>query len=133
MKLGTGPTFLALFFAVTSAYGSSPPSDPFLEQHAAGVAKNIYGAFSIRFPDERRTFHAREPIEIELVYERGAEFTVHPEDGPYAFSLTQAQFDRPVAAPLTIVDSKFDEHIHGGVSGCLTYAPIVVRRTLTHL
>jgi hypothetical protein len=92
-----------------------------------------YGAFSVRFTDERRTFHAREPIEIELVYERAARFTVRPDDGPEALSLTRARFDRAVAAHLRIVDSNFDDHIPGGVLGCQTYAPIVVRRTLTHL
>ena len=113
MKLGAGLAVLALFFAVISADGISPPPDPFLDQHAGAVAKNIYGAFSIRFTDERRAFHAREPIEIELVYERGAQFTDQPTDGPWALSLTQAQFDRAVAAPLRIVDSKFDDHIPG--------------------
>ena len=132
MKLEAGLAVLALSVAVTSAHGGSP-HDSFLDRHAAAMATNIYGALSIRFPDERRTFHAREPIEIELVYERGAQFTVHPEDGPAALWLTQAQFDRPVAAPLQIVDWKFGDQMPGGALGCVTYAPIVVRRTLTHL
>ena len=133
MKLGAGLAVLVLFFAVVSAHGISPPADLFLDQHAGAIAKNIYDAFTVRFADGRRTFHAREPIEIELLYERPAQFTAQPADGPEALSLTRAQFDRAVAAPLRVVDSKFDDHVAGGVSGCLTYAPIVVRRTLTHL
>ena len=134
MSLRAGQATLAVFLGVSSAHGIiSPHGDPFLEQHARAITKNIYGAFTIRFTDERRTFHAREPIEIELVYERAARFTTEPADGPAALALTRAQFDRAVASPLLVVGSKFDDGIPSGVSGCLTYAPIVVRRTLTHL
>jgi len=107
MKLGAGLAGLVLFIAVVSAHGISPPPDPFLDQNAGAIAKNIYDAFTIRFTDDRRTFHAREPI--ELLYERPAQFTVQPADGPEALSLTRAQFDRAVAAPLRAVDTKFDD------------------------
>lgn len=133
MKHGAILAALALCLGTTSAHGISPQPEPFLEHHARAVAANIYGAFSIRFTDERRTFHAREPIEIELVYERHARFTRDPVDGPGAISLVRAQFDRPVAVPLQVIDSKFDPQIPSGVPGCLTQAPIVVRRTLNHV
>jgi hypothetical protein len=133
MKLGAALAVLAWYLSAIPVDGRSQPPDPFLQQHAAAIARNIYGAFSIRFTDERRTFHAREPIAIDLVYERGAQLTLQPEDGPEALSLTQARFDRVVDAPLRIVDSKFDDHLPGGTMGCVSYAPIVLRRRLTDL
>jgi hypothetical protein len=124
-------TIVAFLLLTLSAHAAAAPAaDPFLDQHARGVAANKYRGFSVRFTGGRKVFHAGEPIQIELVYEGSAEISSGSDDGPEALWCVRAQFDRPVATPLLVMDSRFDDSIPGGVPGCVSYAPAVRQRTL---
>src|SRR5689334_13283043 len=70
LTMTLGRLVFAICGVVVCAQGTAEGGDHFLDAHARRIAANQYHGFSIRFKDGRTAFQPREPIEIELVYDR---------------------------------------------------------------